>query len=38
MAVPLSGRIAPTLELRWEDLPGIRNVVMLNLGLIVDFL
>jgi hypothetical protein len=29
-------RLAPTLEFRWEDLPGIRNVVMVNLGLRVE--
>lgn len=29
-------RVAPSFEVRWEDLPGIRNVVMLSLGLQVD--
>ena len=29
-------RVAPSLEVRWEHLPGIRNVVMLNLGVRID--
>ncbi len=32
----LTPRLAPVFELRWEDLPGIRNVLMLNLGLRLD--
>lgn len=29
-------RLAPTLEVRWEDLPGIQNVATVNLGLRVE--
>lgn len=29
-------RLAPTLEVRWEDFPGIQNVIMVNLGLRID--
>ena len=36
VAVALTRRVAPSAEVRWEDLPGIRNVMMLNLGLRVD--
>lgn len=35
-AFPVVRRFAPAVEIRWEDLPGIRNVVMVNLGLRVD--
>lgn len=35
-AIPLTPRVAPALEIRWETLPGIRNVVMATLGLRVD--
>lgn len=32
-ALALTPRLAPALELHWDQLPGIRNVLMLNLGL-----
>ncbi|MGK7310753.1 MAG: hypothetical protein ACN0LA_00805 [Candidatus Longimicrobiales bacterium M2_2A_002] len=35
-AFAFSRRIAPSLEVRWEDLPGIRNVMMVNLGVRLD--
>lgn len=35
-SVPLNPRVAPSVELRWEDLPGITNVLMVNLGLRLD--
>lgn len=35
-AVPLAPRVAPVIEFRWEDLPGIRNVLMATFGLRVD--
>ena len=37
-AFPIFQWLAPSLEVRWEDLPGIRNVVMINLGLRLDLL
>ncbi|MDX1673804.1 MAG: hypothetical protein R3314_03285 [Longimicrobiales bacterium] len=36
VGLALTRRVAPSAEVRWEELPGIRNVVMLNLGLRVD--
>ena len=36
VALALTRRLAPSAEVRWEELPGIRNVVMLNLGLRID--
>lgn len=35
-AYPFNRRVAPSVELRWEDLPGITNVLMVNLGLRFD--
>lgn len=35
-AYAVSRRIAPSVEVRWEDLPGIRNVLMVNLGVRLD--
>ena len=35
-AFPIFRWFAPSLEVRWEDLPGIRNVVMINVGLRLD--
>lgn len=35
-AFPFDRRVAPSVELRWEDLPGIRNVLMVNIGLRLD--
>lgn len=35
-AYAVTGRLAPSLEVRWEDLPGIRNVMMVSLGLRLD--
>lgn len=35
-AFAFSRRIAPSLEVRWEDLPGIRNIMMVNLGVRLD--
>ena len=35
-AYAVSGRVAPSVEVRWEDLPGIRNVMMVSLGLRLD--
>lgn len=32
-ALALTPRVAPVLELHWDQLPGIRNVLMLNVGL-----
>ena len=29
-------RLAPTLEVRWEDFPGIQNVIMIHVGLRID--
>lgn len=36
LAVVVTHRVAPSLEFRWEDLPGIRNVLMVDLGLRLD--
>lgn len=36
LAVVVTHRVAPSLEIRWEDLPGIRNVLMVDLGLRLD--
>lgn len=38
VAWPLHPRLAPTAEVRWERLPGLRNIVMLNAGLRVGIL
>jgi hypothetical protein len=35
-AYPLTPWLAPSLEFRWEDLPGIRNVFMINAGIRLD--
>lgn len=35
-AFAFSRRVAPSLEVRWEDFPGIRNVMMVNLGVRLD--
>lgn len=35
-AYAVTRRIAPSMEVRWEDPPGIKNVVMVNLGLRLD--
>ncbi|MFO7895244.1 MAG: hypothetical protein R6U63_16140 [Longimicrobiales bacterium] len=36
LAMVVTHRVAPSLEFRWEDLPGIRNVLMVDLGLRLD--
>ncbi len=35
-AFPITPWLAPSLEFRYEDLPGIRNVLMMNLGIRLD--
>lgn len=35
-AFAFTRRIAPSLEIRWEDFPALTNVVMLTLGLRID--
>ena len=37
-ALALTPRIAPAVELYWDQLPGIRNVLMLSLGLRISLL
>lgn len=36
VAVPLAPWFAPVVELQWDQLPGISNVLMVNLGLRID--
>jgi hypothetical protein len=35
-ALPITPWLAPSLEFRWEDLPGIRNVLMMTAGIRLD--